>query len=48
MNRNYDTKLSASKLSGEIMTGNYELVYRGKCGNYRDTAVSKKRVGKRK
>ena len=27
MRRNYDTKLSASKLSGEIMTGNYQLVY---------------------
>ena len=27
MSRNYDTKLSASKLSGEIMTKNYELVY---------------------
>ena len=27
MRRNYDTKLSASKLSGEIITGNYELVY---------------------
>ena len=25
--RNYDTKLSASKSSGEIITGNYELVY---------------------
>ena len=27
MSRNYDTKLSASKLWGEIMTGNNELVY---------------------
>ena len=27
MSRNYDTKLTASKLSGEIITGNYELVY---------------------
>ena len=27
MRRNYDTKLSASKLSGEIITGNYQLVY---------------------
>ena len=27
MSRNYDTKLSASKLSGEIITGNYKLVY---------------------
>ena len=27
MRRNYDTKLSASKLSGQIMTGNYQLVY---------------------
>ena len=27
MRRNYNTKLSASKLSGEIITGNYELVY---------------------
>ena len=27
MSRNYDTKLSAIKLSREIMTGNYELVY---------------------
>ena len=27
MRRNYDTKLSASKLSGEIITGNYEMVY---------------------
>ena len=27
MRRIYDTKLSASKLSGEIMTGNYELIY---------------------
>ena len=27
MSRNYDTKLSASNSSGEIMTGNYELVY---------------------
>ena len=24
--KNYDTKLSASKLSGEISTGNYQLV----------------------
>ena len=27
MRRNYDTKLSVSKLSGEIITGNYEQVY---------------------
>ena len=27
MRRNYDTKLSASKLSEEIITGNYQLVY---------------------
>ena len=27
MRRNYNTKLSASKLSGEIITGNYQLVY---------------------
>ena len=27
MRRNYDTKLSASKLSGKIITGNYQLVY---------------------
>ena len=27
MRRNYDTKLSASNLSGEIITGNYELLY---------------------
>ena len=27
MSKNYDTKLSASLLSGEIMTGNYQLVY---------------------
>ena len=27
MRRNYDTKLSASKLSGEIITENYQLVY---------------------
>ena len=27
MRRIYDTKLLASKLSGEIITGNYQLVY---------------------
>ena len=27
MRRNYDTKLSASKLSGDFIKGNYELVY---------------------
>ena len=27
LRRNYDTKLSASRLSGEIITGNYQLVY---------------------
>ena len=27
MRRNYDMKLTASKLSGEIITGNYQLVY---------------------
>ena len=38
MTRNYEEKLSA-----EIITGNYELVYyvAQKCVNYRDTAVSK-------
>ena len=38
MSRNYEEKLLQ-----EIITGNYQLVYqsRGKCGNYRDTAVSK-------
>ena len=46
MRRNYDTKLSATRNyhSGEIITGNYQLVCilcRGKCGNYRDTGVSK-------
>ena len=31
------------KLSVEIITGNYELVYYDaeKCGNYRDTCISK-------
>ena len=35
------------KLSGEIITENYQLVYqsRGKCENYRDTGVSKKGNG---
>ena len=39
MRRNY-----YRKLSGEIITENYQLVYqsRGKCGNYRDTGDSKK------
>ena len=43
MRRNYHTKLSACKLSGEIITGNYDQVYyvAQKCVNYRDTAVSK-------
>jgi hypothetical protein len=38
MTRNYE-----EKLSGKIMTQNYDLVYydAGKCGNYRDTGVSK-------
>ena len=46
---NYEEKLwheiiSDAQLWGEIMTGNYQLVYqwRRKCGNYRDTGVSKK------
>ena len=49
---NYEEKLSQEimrrnyhrKLWGEIITGNYQLVYfiREKCGNYRDTGVSKK------
>ena len=43
MTRNYEEKLSASQLSGEIMIGNYQLVYYvvQKCVNYRDTGVSK-------
>ena len=43
MRRNYQRKLSASKLSGEIITGNYQLVYyvTQKCVNYRDTDVYK-------
>ena len=37
MRRNYEEKLSA-----EIITGNYqEKLCRVKCGNYRDTGVSK-------
>jgi hypothetical protein len=38
MRRNYN-----SKLWGEIITGNYQLVYqwRGKCKNDGDTGVSK-------
>ena len=42
MRRNYEEKLSA-----EIITGNYQeklsasILCRGKCGNYRDTGVSK-------
>ena len=38
MSRNFEEKLLQ-----KIMTGNYQLVYqwRGKCGNYRDTGVSK-------
>ena len=44
MRRNYHTKLSASKLSREIITQNYDLVYyvAQKCLNYRVTEVSKK------
>ena len=40
MRRNYHTKLS-----GEIITGNYDLAYyvAQKCVNYRDTGVSKKK-----
>ena len=43
MRRNYQRKFSASKLSGEIITGNYQLVYyvTEKCVNFRDTGVSK-------
>ena len=51
MTGNYDRKLWQEimignydrKLWQEIMTRNYQLVYqwRGKCGNYRDTGVSK-------
>ena len=39
MTHNYEEKLSA-----EIITGNYELVFyvAQKCVNYRDTGVSKK------
>ena len=46
MRRNYHRKLSASKLSGEILTHNYHLVYyvAEKCVNYRDTGVSKKKI----
>ena len=40
MRRNYHTKLS-----GKIITGNYDLSYyvAQKCVNYRDTGVSKKK-----
>ena len=40
MSRNYHTKLSA-----EIITGNYDLAYyvEQKCVNYRDTDISKKK-----
>ena len=43
MRRNYPTKLSTSKLSGEIITGNYDLVYyvAHKCVNHRDTGEFK-------
>ena len=43
MTRNYEDKLSASELSGEIITGNYQMVYYValKCVNYRDTGVSR-------
>ena len=52
MSRNYYRKLLQKIITGnyyrklwqEIMTRNYQLVYqwRRKCGNYRDTRVSKK------
>ena len=40
MSRNYEQKLLL-----EIITGNYQqyISTRKKCGNYRDTGVSKKR-----
>ena len=54
MRGNYEWKLLQEiisgnyyrKLSVEIITGNYQLVYyvAEKCGNYRDTGVSKKDV----
>ena len=49
MTHNYEGKLWLEKiyyrkLLVEIITGNYQLVYyvAEKCGNYRDTGVSKK------
>ena len=38
--------LAYPKIITEDITGNYQLVYqwREKCGNYRDTGVSKKAV----
>ena len=44
MSRNYEEKLLQ-----EIITGNYQLVYqsRGKSGDYRDSAVSKKNFEKK-
>ena len=43
MTCNYEGKI-LQDVSVEIITGNYQLVYyvAEKCGNYRDTGVSKK------